>query len=90
MSVLVSVSLALSPGGWRWPELAGVGASYDPSEFKGWSSTEYWAEGAFTAVSLFVSVPLHELGHSLVALNRTHKTKSRACKTSSPSALGSS
>ncbi len=42
--------------------------SYFPSEFKNWSTTEYWVVGAITALMLFVSVLLHELGHSLVAL----------------------
>jgi Zn-dependent protease/CBS domain-containing protein len=42
--------------------------SYYPSEFKNWSTTEYWVVGAITALVLFGSVLLHELGHSLVAL----------------------
>jgi len=41
---------------------------YYPSEFKNWSTTEYWVVGAITAIMLFGSVLLHELGHSLVAL----------------------
>ncbi len=41
---------------------------YFPSEFKNWSTTEYWIVGAITALMLFASVLLHELGHSLVAL----------------------
>jgi Zn-dependent protease/CBS domain-containing protein len=41
---------------------------YFPSEFKNWSTAEYWIVGAITALMLFVSVLLHELGHSLVAL----------------------
>jgi Zn-dependent protease/CBS domain-containing protein len=41
---------------------------YFPAEFKNWSTTEYWVVGAITALMLFVSVLLHELGHSLVAL----------------------
>ena len=42
--------------------------SYYPSEFKNWSTAEYWVVGAITALMLFVSVLLHELGHSLTAL----------------------
>jgi Zn-dependent protease/predicted transcriptional regulator len=42
--------------------------SYFPSEFKNWSTAEYWVVGAITALMLFVSVLLHELGHSLTAL----------------------
>lgn len=42
--------------------------SYYPAEFKGWSPLLYWFTGAVTAIMLFVSVLLHELGHSVVAL----------------------
>jgi Zn-dependent protease len=42
--------------------------SYFPAEFKNWPSLLYWFTGAVTAVMLFVSVLLHELGHSVVAL----------------------
>jgi Zn-dependent protease/predicted transcriptional regulator len=41
---------------------------YFPAEFKNWSTAEYWVVGAITALMLFVSVLLHEFGHSLVAL----------------------
>lgn len=44
-----------------------MAVSYYPSEFKNWSGSTYWIIGAFTAVMLFVSVLLHELGHSVVA-----------------------
>lgn len=46
-----------------------LAVSYYPSEFKNWSIAEYWLMGAVTAVMLFVSVLLHELGHSLVAMH---------------------
>lgn len=42
--------------------------SYYPAEFQGWSRLLYWSMGAVTAIMLFVSVLLHELGHSVVAL----------------------
>jgi len=42
--------------------------SYYPTEFKNWPSAEYWGVGAVTALMLFVSVLLHELGHSWVSL----------------------
>ena len=42
--------------------------SYFPAEFKDWPPLLYWFVGAMTAVMLFVSVLLHELGHSVVAL----------------------
>src|SRR6202047_2644428 len=38
-----------------------------PAEYKGWPAGLYWIMGAVTAVMLFVSVLLHELGHSVVA-----------------------
>jgi Zn-dependent protease/predicted transcriptional regulator len=41
---------------------------YYPAEFTNWSTLEYWVVGGITAVLLFVSVLLHELGHSWVAL----------------------
>jgi Zn-dependent protease len=44
-----------------------LAVSYYPAEYKNWSMAEYWLIGAITAVMLFVSVLLHELGHSVVA-----------------------
>ena len=44
-----------------------LAVSYYPAEFRNWSTAEYWAMGVVTAVMLFVSVLIHELGHSLVA-----------------------
>jgi Zn-dependent protease/CBS domain-containing protein len=41
---------------------------YYPAEFKNWPVAEYWLVGTITALMLFVSVLLHELGHSLVSL----------------------
>jgi Zn-dependent protease len=41
---------------------------YYPAEFKNWSHTEDWIMGAVTSAALFVSVLLHELGHSIVAI----------------------
>ena len=45
-----------------------LAASYYPAEFKQWSTSMYWIVGAATAIMLFVSVLLHELGHSIIAL----------------------
>ena len=45
-----------------------LGGTYFPSEFKNWSPLLYWLVGAVTAIMLFVSVLLHELGHSVVAM----------------------
>jgi Zn-dependent protease len=45
-----------------------LAGSYYPAEFKNWPPPLYWFMGAATAILLFVSVLLHELGHSVVAL----------------------
>ncbi len=45
-----------------------LAVNYYPAEFKDWPPVLYWFIGALTAVMLFVSVLLHELGHSVVAL----------------------
>lgn len=44
-----------------------LAASYYPTEFAGWSTGEYWLVGLITALMLFVSVLIHEIGHSVVA-----------------------
>ncbi len=44
-----------------------LAVDYFPAEFKHWPVWEYWLAGTVTSVMLFVSVLLHELGHSLVA-----------------------
>ena len=45
-----------------------LASSYYPAEFKTWPVLLYWFMGAATAILLFGSVVLHELGHSVVAL----------------------
>ena len=45
-----------------------LAGSYYPEEFKNWSPLLYWFMGATTAIMLFASVLLHELGHSVIAL----------------------
>jgi Zn-dependent protease/CBS domain-containing protein len=45
-----------------------LAVSYFPIEFKGGTTAEYWLMGALTAVLFFVSIVVHELAHSLVAL----------------------
>ncbi|MGO8928657.1 MAG: site-2 protease family protein [Limisphaerales bacterium] len=45
-----------------------LASSFFPAEFKNWPPPLYWFMGAVTAVMLFGSVLLHELGHSVVAL----------------------
>jgi hypothetical protein len=39
-----------------------LAGSYYPAEFKHWPLLLYWFMGALTAIMLFVSVLLHELG----------------------------
>jgi len=45
-----------------------LAVSYFPAEFHDWPPILYWVMGAITTIMLFVSVLLHELGHSVVAL----------------------
>ncbi len=45
-----------------------LAGSYYPAEYKNWPPLLYWFMGAATAILLFGSVLLHELGHSVVAL----------------------
>ncbi len=45
-----------------------LATSYYPAEFKHWPVAQYWIVGAATAILMFVSVLLHELGHSVVAM----------------------
>ena len=45
-----------------------LASGYFPSEFHDWSAVQYWLTGAVTAALFFVSLLLHELGHSAVAL----------------------
>ena len=44
-----------------------LASSYFPAEFHNWSTTLYWSVGAVTSILLFLSVMLHEFGHSVVA-----------------------
>ncbi len=41
--------------------------SYFPKEYKGWETAWYWIIGGTTSVLFFLSVLLHEIGHSIVA-----------------------
>ncbi len=53
-----------------------LASTYFPTEFKGWPEMQYWIVGAATALMLFVSVVLHELGHSVLALRYKIPVKS--------------
>lgn len=44
-----------------------LASSYFPAEFADWPVAQYWIVGAVTALLMFGSVVLHELGHALVA-----------------------
>jgi Zn-dependent protease/CBS domain-containing protein len=45
-----------------------LAVGYYPAEFTDWPTVQYWLMGAITTIMLFVSVLLHELGHSVVAI----------------------
>lgn len=46
-----------------------LAVGYYPTEFTARAPVQYWVIGAITAILFFVSVLLHELGHSVVALH---------------------
>ena len=46
-----------------------LAVGYYPAEFRDWPAISYWIMAAITAGMLFVSVLLHELGHSVVAMH---------------------
>ena len=45
-----------------------LAVNYYPAEFNNWPAAQYWLVAAATAIMLFVSVLLHELGHSVIAI----------------------
>ena len=46
-----------------------------PDRYPQWSAATYWSTGFVCALSLFVSVLLHELAHSLVAIRRGYRVE---------------
>lgn len=44
-----------------------LAVGYYPAEFKGWSTAEHRSMGLITAILIFVSLWIHELGHLFVA-----------------------
>jgi Zn-dependent protease len=49
--------------------------SYFPQEFKNWSKLTYWLVGGITSIIFFLSILLHELGHSILAKKYKIKVK---------------
>lgn len=47
-----------------------LAVGFFPQNFPGFGVTAYWILGAISAILLFVSVLIHELSHSLVAISR--------------------
>jgi Zn-dependent protease/CBS domain-containing protein len=53
-----------------------LASSYFPERFPDWPSLQHWLIGFVTSLLIFVSVLLHELSHSLVAMAQGEKVKS--------------
>jgi Zn-dependent protease/CBS domain-containing protein len=51
-------------------------ASTFPALFPNWTVSEYWIAGVIVSILIFVSVLIHELCHSLVAISRGMKVTS--------------
>jgi Zn-dependent protease len=43
--------------------------SYFPVEFKNWAQSSYWLDGFMTSIFFFISILLHEFGHSVIEKN---------------------
>ena len=48
---------------------------YFPQEFKDWSQFSYWFVGLITSFVFFLSIVLHELGHSVIAIKYKIKVR---------------
>lgn len=53
-----------------------LASSYFPERYQDWSPALSWLLGVFTSLMLFASVLLHELSHSLVAVQQGEKVQS--------------
>ena len=53
-----------------------LAGNYFPSGYPGWPGSLYWALGFLTSLLVFASVLVHELAHSLVAIQQGEKVHS--------------
>lgn len=53
-----------------------LAVGFFPQAYPGWETTTYWLVGLMAAILFFVSVLLHELGHSVLALREKVPVKS--------------
>lgn len=53
-----------------------LAVDYFPADFKQWTGLQYWSVAALTTIIFFLSVLLHELGHSIMALRYKLSVKS--------------
>jgi len=49
--------------------------SYFPLEFKNWTKVSYWLVSFITSIFFFLSILLHEFGHSIIAIKYKIKVK---------------
>jgi len=49
--------------------------SYFPHEYKNWSTLEYWLVSGVTSVLFFISILIHEFGHSFLAIHYKIKVR---------------
>ncbi len=49
--------------------------SYFPNEFKNWTEFSYWLVAFITSILFFISILLHEFGHSIIAIKYKLKVK---------------
>jgi Zn-dependent protease len=53
-----------------------LSTTYYPQQFPDWSRILFWLIGTITSLLIFVSVLVHELAHSLVAISQGEKVRS--------------